>query len=402
MAIKLNRLSAKAVTAAKGPDLIADGGGLYLRVSGTGAKSWVFIHRVSTKRSEIGLGSLTSVPLAKARTIASSCRALVAEGKSPKLVLADTKSVPTFGEIADFYIEAMARTWKNKKHVHQWRMTLAEYGKPLRSLPVNEIEVAHVLACLKPHWDRRPETANRLRGRIQRVLNAAKAAGHRVGENPAAWRGHLENLLPARAKLSRGHHPALPFREIPEFIENLRLREGVAARALEFLILTACRSGEARGATWNEFDLDDKSWTIPATRMKAGRTHRVPLTGRALQILTLVRPLRRVDEFVFPGVKQGTTLSDMTLAAVLRRMQIPPAKASPHGFRSTFKDWATETTGFSNELSEAALAHISGDATERAYRRGDQFVRRRELMEAWAGFCGRKSEANVVTFALKG
>ena len=169
----------------------------------------------------------------------------------------------------------------------------------LRSLPVNEIEVAHVLACLKPHWDRRPETANRLRGRIERVLNAAKAAGHRVGENPAAWRGHLENLLPARAKLSRGHHPALPFRDIPEFLENLRLREGVAARALEFLILTACRSGEARGATWNEIDLDDKSWTIPATRTKAGRTHRVPLTERALQILTLVRPLRRVDGLMF-------------------------------------------------------------------------------------------------------
>lgn len=208
-------------------------------------------------------------------------------------------------------------------------------------------------------------------------------------------------MLPSRAKLSRGHHPALPFAEIPDFIAKLRMREGVAALALEFLVFTVARSGEVRGATWDEVDLEGKVWTIPAARMKAGRTHRVPLTDRALHILGLVRPLRRVDGRVFPGIKRGTALSDMTLAAVLRRMGIPPSGASPHGFRSSFKDWATETTGFPNELSEAALAHISGDATERAYRRGDQFLRRRELIEAWASFCERKSEANVVTFALK-
>ena len=400
MAIKLNRLSAKTVSAARGPALMADGGGLYLRVSGSDAKSWVFIHRVGSKRSENGLGSLTAVPLARARAIAVECRAAVADGKSPKLALAGSKAVPTFGELADAYVNDMSSKWKNEKHVDQWRMTLTEYAKPLRSLPVDEVGVDHILSCLKPHWDERPETANRLRGRIERVLNAAKAAGHREGENPAAWRGHLDNLLPSRAKLSRGHHPALPFAEMPEFIANLRNREGVAALALEFLILTACRSGEVRGANWNEIDLEAKVWTIPAARMKGGRLHRMPLTDRALEILTLVRPLKRIDGLVFPGIKQGSALSDMTLAAVLRRMQIPQATASPHGFRSSFKDWATETTSFPNELSEAALAHISGDATERAYRRGDQFLRRRELMEAWGKFCESQTQTNAVTLSL--
>ena len=399
MAIKLNRLSAKAVSAAKGPALMADGGGLYLRVSKTTAKSWVFIHRTGSKRSEIGLGSLTAVPLARARAIAMECRALVADGKNPKLALAGSKAVPTFGEMADAYVNDMSSKWKNEKHVDQWRMTLTEYAKPLRSLPVDEIGVDHVLACLKSHWERRPETANRLRGRIERVLNAAKAAGHREGENPAAWRGHLENLLPARAKLSRGHHPALPFAKIPEFIGDLRKREGVAALALELLILTACRSGEVRGATWNELDLEAKVWTIPAARMKGGRQHRVPLTDRALEILNKVQLLRRADGLVFPGIKRGSPLSDMTLAAVLRRMGIPPMEASPHGFRSSFKDWATETTSFPNELSEATLAHISGDATERAYRRGDQFLRRRELMEAWTKYCAPQTDDNVITLS---
>ncbi len=396
MALQLCRLSARAVSGAKGPALLPDGGGLYLRVSPSGAKSWVFIHRVGAKRSEIGLGSLRAVSLAKAREIAAECRALVTQGKSPKVALGTSRRIPTFGEMADTYIEAMSGKWKSDKHAAQWRMTLTDYARSLRSIPVNEIGVEHVLACLKPHWGRRPETAGRLRGRIEQVLNAAKAAGHREGENPAAWRGHLENLLPSRAKLSRGHHPALPFGEMKEFIGNLRKREGVAALALEFLILTASRSGEVRGATWDELDLEGRVWTIPVARMKGGRMHRVPLTERALEILEIVKPLQRCDGLVFPGTKRGAALSDMTLAAVLRRMKIPQAKASPHGFRSSFKDWATETTSFPNELSEAALAHISGDATERAYRRGDQIARRRELMEAWGKHCEPKIEPNVI------
>ncbi len=399
MALRLHRLSARAVATAKGPALLSDGGGLYLRVSDKGAKSWVFIHRVATKRSEIGLGSLAGVPLAKARETAAECRALVADGKNPKTARSQANAIPTFGEMADAYVATMSGKWKSEKHAAQWRMTLTVYAKPLRHLPVNEIGIEHVLACLKPHWERRPETAQRLRGRIERVLNAAKAAGHREGENPAAWRGHLENLLPARAKLSRGHHPALPFAEIPDFISKLRQRDGVAPLALEFLILTAARSGEVRRARWEEFDLSSKTWTIPAARMKGGRTHRVPLTDRAVEILEVIRPMRREDDLVFPGIKRGAPLSDMTLAAVLRRMKIPQAKASPHGFRSSFKDWATETTSFPNEISEAALAHISGDATERAYRRGDVLARRRELMEAWAKYCEPRLAPNVLQFA---
>ncbi len=399
MALKLHRLSARAVATARGPALLSDGGGLYLRVSDKGAKSWVFIHRVGTKRSEIGLGSLNGVALAKARELATECRALVADGKNPQAARSAANAIPTFGEMADAFIAAMAGKWKSEKHAAQWRMTLTNYAKPLRHLPVNEIGVENVLACLKPHWERRPETAQRLRGRIERVLNAAKAAGHRQGENPAAWRGHLENLLPARTKLSRGHHPALPFAEIPDFILKLRQRDGVAPLALEFLILTAARSGEVRCAKWEEFDLPSKIWTIPAARMKGGRTHRVPLTDRALEILEVIRRMRREDDLVFPGIKRGAPLSDMTLAAVLRRMKFPQAKASTHGFRSSFKDWATETTSFPNEISEAALAHISGDATERAYRRGDVLARRRELMGAWAKYCEPGSAPNVLQFA---
>ncbi len=352
MALELNRLSAKAVTAAKGLALLADGGGLYLRVAASkadgsaGAKSWVFIYRLGTKRTEIGLGSLTAVTLAKSREIAGACRALVAEGKNPKLALAANVAAPTFGQMADSYIEAMEGKWKNAKHREQWHMTLREYAKPLRDKPVNEITVEHVLACLKPHWTKRPETAGRLRGRIERELNAAKAAGHRTGENPAAWKGHLENLLPSRTKLSRGHHPALPFAELPAFIGDLREREGIAALAVEFTIFTAARSGEVRGATWPEIDLDAKVWTIPAKRMKAGREHRVPLSDRAIAILTAVRPLQRRDNIVFPGIKRDAPLSDMSLSAVLRRMKISQDKASIHGFRSSFKDWATETTSF--------------------------------------------------------
>ncbi len=402
MALELNRLSARAVTAAKGPALLADGGGLYLRVAapkadGTGAaKSWVYIYRLGKKRTEIGLGSLTAVSLARARDIAGDCRALVADGKNPKLALASNVAVPTFGQMADDYIAAMEGKWRNPKHVEQWVMTLREYAKPLRALPVNQITVEHVLACLKPHWERRPETAGRLRGRIERVLNAAKAAGHRSGENPAAWRGHLENLLPSRTKLSRGHHPALPFGEVSTFIGDLRTRDGVAPMAVEFLILTAARSGEARGVRWVEIDLAGKLWTIPAERMKAGREHRVPLSERAVAILQAVHPLQRRDGFVFPGLKRDAPLSDMSLSAVLRRMKIGQDRASIHGFRSSFKDWATETTSFPNELSEAALAHITGDATERAYRRGDQFQRRRDLMEAWAKFCEPGAGDNIV------
>jgi integrase len=303
--------------------------------------------------------------------------------------------VPTFGQVADQLMASMQRQWRNEKHRYQWRMTLENYAKPIWDRPVDMVGVEDVLTVLRAHWERRPETAGRLRGRIERVLNAAKAAGYRTGENPAAWRGHLENLLPRRARLSRGHHKAVPWRKMPAFIKTLRERDGVAAIALEFAILTAARSGEVRGATRDEFDIEQKVWVVPAKRMKSGREHRVPLVPRAIEILEAVKPLANHTGLVFPGRQPSKPMSDMTLKAVLRRMKVD---ATVHGFRSSFKDWASEGTSFANELSEAALAHVVGDAVERAYRRGDVLDRRRELMEAWAKFCEPSASGNILPF----
>ena len=273
-------------------------------------KRWVFLFRdrQTGKLREMGLGSGADVTLAKAREKAAAARALLAAGQDPIAAATEAataakkvRTVPTFGELADQFIEAMAPSWRNDKHAEQWRMTLTEYAKAIRDKPVDQIDVADVLAVLKPHWEQRPETAGRLRGRIERVLNAAKAQGYRTGENPAAWRGHLENLLPARQKLSRGHHEALPWSQVPEFMGALRQREGVAALAVEFAILTAARSGEVRGAAWDEFDVAAKLWTVPPERMKAGREHRVPLTARAVEIIETVSKLPN-DAYVFPGM----------------------------------------------------------------------------------------------------
>ncbi len=278
----------------------------------------------------------------------------------------------------------MAPSWKSDKHADQWRMTLKVYAGPLRPKPVDQIAVANVLECLKQHWEQRPETTDRLRGRIEGLLNAAKANGHRTGENPAARRGHLENLLPKRQKLTRGHHAAMPCAEVPSFLVELRGRQGVAALCLEFLVLTAARSGEARGARWSEIDAEAKVWTIPGydpttgRRMKAGQTHRVPLPSRMIAILETVRPLRRPDDLVFPGKKYGAPLSDMTLTAVMKRMNRNQFTAN--GFRSAFRDWAGSATSFPRELVEEALSHLIGNKVERAYRRSDALERRRELM----------------------
>ncbi len=415
MARSLNLLTARGVENEKRPGRHADGGGLYLDINPDGRKSWVVlfrspVHRAERKAAdgtvkaigkqrEMGLGAFGTsndlVSLAAARDLAEAARKLLREGKDPlderNRVAAPVRTVPTFGEVADQFIAAMAPSWKNDKHADQWRMTLKEYAAPIRAKPVDQIAVADVLECLKPHWEQRPETADRLRGRIERVLNAAKASGHRTGENPAAWRGHLENLLPKRQKLTRGHHAAMPYVDVPGFLADLRGRQGVAALCLEFLVLTAARSGEARGARWDEIDADAKVWTIPGydpetgRRMKAGQTHRVPLTPRMLAILDIVKPLRRDDDLVFPGMKDGAPLSDMTLAAVMKRMKRDDF--TPHGFRSAFRDWAGSATSFPRELAEEALAHMIGNKVERAYRRSDALERRRELMAAWEQFC---------------
>ncbi len=273
-------------------------------------------------------------------------------------------------------------------------MTLETYAAPLRSRPVDEIDTEAVLGVLQPLWRTTPETASRLRGRIEAVLDAARAKGHiaRNEANPARWRGHLDKLLPKRQKLTRGHHAAMDYRG--GFIGKLREREATAALVLEFAILTAARSGEVLGARWAEFDLEGKVWTLPAARMKAGREHRVPLSSRALAILEAVAEAK-TGEFVFAGQKAGKPLSGMAMEMVLRRMKV--AGVTVHGFRSAFRDWCGEATSFERELAEAALAHVAGDATERAYRRGDALEKRRKLMEAWAGFCEPKAGSNVVS-----
>ena len=392
MARKINRLNARAVATTTKHGRHADGGGLYLSISPNGGRRWVFLFRWHGKPTEIGFGSARDVALARARELASQARAKLAEGINPKEARRALKGV-TFGECADRLIEAMRPSWRNDKHVAQWEMTLRDYAAPLRRLPVDKISTDDVLLALKPIWSKKAETASRLRGRIERVLDAAKAQGLRSGENPARWRGHLDQLLPKRQQLARGHHAAMSYADVPSFMADLQSRQATAALALEFAILTAARSGEVLGARWVEFDLERAVWTIPAARMKAGREHRVPLSRRALKIVKAMHQVRDGD-FVFPGQKAAMPLSVMALGMVLRRMSIKDATV--HGFRSAFRDWAAECTNFTNEVCEAALAHVIANKAEAAYRRGDLFDKRRKLMEAWAVFCAASKADKVV------
>jgi integrase len=394
MARKINRLNARAVATIAKHGRHADGGGLYLSISPNGGRRWVFLYRWHGKPTEIGLGSARDVTLARARELAGQARGKLAEGINPKDVRRPSEGA-TFGECADRLIEAMRPSWRNGKHVAQWEMTLREYAAPLRRLPVDKITTDDVLSVLKPIWNEKPETASRLRGRIERVLDAAKAQGLRSGENPARWRGHLDQLLPKRQRLTRGHHAAMSYTDVPAFVGELQARQATAALALEFAILTAARSGEVLGACWDEFDIDRAVWTVPATRMKAGREHRVPLSRRALKIVKAMREARNGD-FVFPGQKPGRPLSVMALEMVLRRMKIN--EATVHGFRSAFRDWAAECTNFPNEVCEAALAHVIENKAEAAYRRGDLFDKRRKLMEAWAAYCVTPKAGKIIAF----
>jgi integrase len=389
MARDIQRLTARKVETAKA-GRYADGEGLYLVVDATGGRRWVFLFRWAGKLKEMGLGGVKArggkpaVSLAKARERAATARRIVAEGRNPIVEgLPVDKAIPTFGEAADSLVESLGPQWRNAKHRAQWTMTLTRYARPLRSLPVDRVDTEAVLKVLNPVWQAKPETASRLRGRIERVLDAAKAKGERQGENPARWRGHLDHLLPTRQRLTRGHHAAMPYPELPAFLIALRDREAVAALGLEFLILTAARSGEALGAKWAEIDLEAKTWTVPAERMKAARAHRVPLSARALEILETVKQLDN-GGYLFPGQKKGRPMSGMAFEMLLRRMG---EDVTPHGFRSSFRDWAGEVSTFPREIAEQALAHKVGDATELAYRRGDALERRRVMMDAWAAYC---------------
>jgi integrase len=394
MTRKINRLNARGLATIHKHGRHADGGGLYISISPNGGRRWVFLFRWHGKPTEIGFGSARDVTLARARELASQARTKLAEGINPKDARRPSQGA-TFGECADRVIEAMRPSWRNGKHAAQWEMTLRDYAAPIRRLPVDKITTDDVLSILKPLWNEKPETASRLRGRVERVLDAAKAQGLRSGENPARWRGHLDQLLPKRQRLTRGHHAAMNYVELPAFMSDLQARQATAALALEFAILTAARSGEALGARWEEFDLDRAVWTVPATRMKAGREHRVPLSRRALKLIKAA-PVARDGDFVFPGQKPGRSLSVMALEMVLRRMKIDGVTV--HGFRSAFRDWAAESTNFTNEVCEAALAHVIENKAEAAYRRGDLFDKRRKLMEAWATYCAAPRVGKVVAF----
>ena len=384
MAREINKLSARSVATLKEPGRHSDGSGLYLVVDKSGAKRWVFIFRWSGKLKEMGLGGVVYVSLAKARDRASAAREQVADGIDPIAARRQEGVEGTlFSTFATGLLDSLEGQWRNEKHRKQWRTSLQTHAPAIWEMSVSGITTDDVLSALRPIWTDKAETASRVRGRIERILDAATAKGLRSGDNPARWRGHLERLLPRRRKLTRGHHAALPYEKAPAFIERLRGRPALAARALEFTILTAARSGETLNATWSEIDLQRRVWTVPADRMKAGREHRVPLSEAAMALLQPLLELRDGD-LIFPGQKRGRPLSVMAMEMVLRRMETP---VTVHGFRSSFRDWAGEETDFAREIAEAALAHVVGDATERAYRRGDALERRRKLMEAWAAFC---------------
>ncbi|MGH7094889.1 MAG: tyrosine-type recombinase/integrase [Stellaceae bacterium] len=410
MARAAERLSARTVQTVQDSGLHADGKGLYLRVGPTGAKSWIFRYRGSDgNRHDLGLGPYPDITLADARERATAQRRLRLDGHDPlqtrragrdQARLAAAKAM-TFRACAEQYIASHQAGWRNAKHGAQWSATLATYVFPVfGDLPVPMVDVALVMKAVEPIWTKKPETASRVRGRIENVLDWATARGYRQGDNPARWRGHLENLLPARSKVQRVEHHAalLPYPEIATFMTALREQEGVAARALEFLILTAARTGEVIGARWSEFDLGEHLWKIPGERMKAGREHRVPLSARALAIVEAMHAEqgRSPDPaaFMFPGAKEGRPLSQMALLMLLRRMG--RADLTAHGFRSSFRDWAAERTSFPAEVAEMALAHVVGDKVEAAYRRGDLFAKRRQLAEAWAKFCAQPPASGMM------
>lgn len=409
MARLIDKLTPLMVSKTTKPGYYGDGAGLWLQVSPSGSKSWIFRYTLAGRQREMGLGPTHTVSLASARSQAKEHRLTLREGKDPldarnatKLAASIAKArVMTFDQCASAYIAAHRGGWKNAKHVSQWENTLSTYATPVvGALPVAEVDTALVVKVLSPIWQGKTETATRLRGRIEKILDFATVSGHRQGENPARWRGHLDKLLANPNKVARvKHHPALPWQEMGALMAELRAREGIAARALEFSILTAARSGEVRGATWDEIDLTVGLWTIPAERMKAQKEHRVPLSK---PVLTLLEAMPRFGVLVFPGQRKGAGLSDMSLTAVLRRMK--RNEITVHGFRSTFRDWCSESVAnsFPREVCEHALAHSLPDKVEAAYRRGDLLEKRVMLMEAWADYCGTPPPVAAPVMHLQG
>jgi integrase len=393
----MGKLTALKVKNAKA-GMHADGDGLYLQVGANGSASWIFRYRLNGGGQRyLGLGSLKAINLAAARELAAEARTLKAKGVDPierrdqerTAARVEAARAVTFSKYADQYIDSHEAGWRNDVHRRQWRNSIDQYAKPiLGHMALSAIDTAAVLRVLQPIWHDKPETASRIRGRIESILDAAKLAKLRDGENPARWRGHLSHMLPSRHRLRPiQHFKALPYTELPAFMAVLRARPSLSARALEFTILTAARAEQACGARWEEIDLTKAVWTIPASRMKAGKQHRVPLTGRALEILQEYAPDQR-HRYVFPSYS-GKSLGIGTLGKMLALMG---CDVTTHGFRSTFKDWADEQTGHANHVVEMALAHAVGNGTEQAYRRGDLLEKRRQLMADWEGYCRGKKD----------
>lgn len=392
MARKVRILNAQQVQRATKPGYYFDGAGLYLQVAKGGSKSWILRYVIDGRAREMGLGSLVTFSLADARERAIRYRQSIADGTDPieerKVSLLAKRmtdaNVITFDKAAQKYIAANESGWRNAKHGEQWRNTLTTYASPVvGDLSVSLITTAHVLRILEPIWSTKTETATRVRGRIEKVLDWAKVQGYRSGDNPALWRGHLSEALPKPSKVANEeHHAALPWLEIGAFMVVLSTMPGTAARALELIILTATRTSEVLNSKWAEFDLDAGLWIIPKQRMKGFREHRVPLSESAIRIL---RKQPTSGEFVFPGSKEGTALSNMSCLAVLKRMG--RSDLTVHGFRSTFRDWVSESTAYPRDVAEMALAHAIEDKSEAAYRRGDLIEKRRALMADWGRFC---------------
>ena len=390
MARKIEVLTALAVSRKTKPGLYRDGGNLYLHITKAGVKSWVFRFMLGGKAREMGLGPLHTVTLADARAKAAEARKLLLDGVDPIETRNATRIAAnvvaaksyTFDHCSEAYIASHRAGWRNAKHADQWENTLKSYASPtFGALPVQAVDTALVMKALEPIWTKKAETATRVRGRIEAILDWATVRGFRAGENPARWKGHLDKLLPKRSKVATiEHHPALPYDRMGAFMADLRKEHGVGARALEFAILTAARTGEVIGAQWGEIDLQAAVWTVPPSRMKASKEHRVPLSSRAMEIINELRKTRQ-GEYVFPGGRRGKPLSNMAMLATLKRMERTDLTA--HGFRSTFRDWAAEQTNYPREVAEMALAHTVGDKVEAAYRRGDLFEKRRRLMDEW-------------------
>lgn len=390
MARAINILTARSVAALKEPGRHSDGGGLYLRITTAGARSWVFMSAAGGKRVEIGLGAASSVSLATARSIATNMREAVALGNDPRGVLApkqapEPEPVKSFGQFAEEYIASIEDGWKNPTHKQQWRNSLRDHAGMIRDKPLDQVTTDDLLTILQPIWLTKSETAGRVRGRVERILDAARVRGFipRDMANPARLKGHLDFLLPKRPSLVRGHHAALPYKDAPAFMASLRKRPALAARCLEFTILTAARSGEALGASWGEIDQSERLWRVPGSRMKAGVDHVVPLSEAAVALLDRLRPDNaKPQDRVF--MIDGATRSNMAMAMLLRRMAM--SHITTHGFRSTFRDWAGDCTNFPREIIEAALAHTISNKAEAAYRRGTAIERRRTLMADWAEY----------------